>query len=770
MRPADHIENPRTFFLHKSRAGVPGRSFLPRPAARIHNHKPSDTIPRTSALLPSLLPASPLPASSATTSTAGLLTLPMATTVESRRSRLLDGTAVASGTRSARSTPGIVDVPGTLSAAHDGSDRGSSCNMRKRLERSTEASLPHQKRVKLTKREEADELPEKAPSTSSRTSGSLHSGKALCRRLKRKGIPHAQRMRVLEVRYARLAEALIASQAAHTERKIYELKRGSCEEFSNALEPIEATRDRRVRIAETRLALHKAQADKEWHAAKTSAHFDFVKCRGDLRSSLRQTVSERVFDLSREYRNMSAEMLGVNPNQTILERARAEKVKLVSPQGSTLTEKDEDLMMLDISPATGFEPGIDAGILSAVPILQTFVPPPPPPSAPAPAPAPSFPPPSHEASRPRPRSPARLEAIRRAARTLPMPDTDRLASRGAPGNRLQRGSMGSPHTSHSLNHSFNNVPTTQSGPLPGISSFMNQDDGQSHGVMPTDAPRRPYQQVQRPTQAAANPEVQSFPPSQPNRISPQVADRTSTGHVRQNSDLSFPPTTASNASVLMGPPFNPPLSYQTSRMPPPPPPPSLTQTPVLSRPSPWSRQESPPVTAMTVQSTSQPTRRVNETDNAAFNTSPAQPAMSSNPAFNAAIGSQSQYVGPVRPHHGMLQTQDGTGSQRPFPPASQGLDHTYTNPSVPFTPQHTPFGTPSSINGSSHRRLSSRDYKPGKTQGSLLHPFRNADHGGSSSSPNATSSPSLAFPYHANETTSTTARETNGILWGELRR
>lgn len=70
-------------------------------------------------------------------------------------------------------------------------------------------------------------------------------------------------------------------------------------------------------------------------------------------------------------------------------------------------------------------------MLIAVPILQTFVPTP----LPALAPAHLFPPPSHEASRPRPRSLARLDAIKRVERALAMLDTEKLASRGAPGYR-----------------------------------------------------------------------------------------------------------------------------------------------------------------------------------------------------------------------------------------------------------------------------------------------------------------------------------------------
>lgn len=197
------------------------------------------------------------------------------------------------------------------------------------------------------------ELPDDGSITSDSSSPNLKKShgtvtKVLHKKASRKIPPLAERMKVLEARYTRLADALRESELALVDDKLSALKKGTCQELNDCLLPVEEIRNQRLAIARKKFALQKLQVDREWQAAKTSAQYDFVKCRADLRSSIRQALSSQMFDIGREFRDLSAEVLGINPDPRILDRERSKSVSLTSPQPATLTETDEDFLLMNI--------------------------------------------------------------------------------------------------------------------------------------------------------------------------------------------------------------------------------------------------------------------------------------------------------------------------------------------------------------------------------------------------------------------------------------
>ncbi|CCG82939.1 protein of unknown function [Taphrina deformans PYCC 5710] len=187
----------------------------------------------------------------------------------------------------------------------------------------------------------------------------------------KKASPLVEKMRMLEARYAKVTRALLASESKHTEQQIMRIKKGVCPELNQLVEPLEAVRQQKTTIAEKKLSLQRCQADREWHASRTSAQYDFVKARADLRTSLRQALSRQVFDVSRDFRDLSAESLGVSSDTRLCQRYRSRERILSAPVGASLTEKDEDLILMDIVSTSG-PPGIDARVLAAAPILGAF--------------------------------------------------------------------------------------------------------------------------------------------------------------------------------------------------------------------------------------------------------------------------------------------------------------------------------------------------------------------------------------------------------------
>ena len=188
----------------------------------------------------------------------------------------------------------------------------------------------------------------------------------------RKAPPLLERMTVIAEQYKRLAAALIASETRYLDESAARVQSGACEELLTANEPLQRRLDERKRIAKLRLDLQKEQFDREWLAEKTQAHHDFIKKRGDLRSETRTALSKEVFNLSHEHRQLCSDSIGAGLDNDRTVNNRGGRHLLSAPNAATLTEKDEDFLLMDIRPVTRSSEEEDEAVLQAAPILHQF--------------------------------------------------------------------------------------------------------------------------------------------------------------------------------------------------------------------------------------------------------------------------------------------------------------------------------------------------------------------------------------------------------------
>lgn len=130
------------------------------------------------------------------------------------------------------------------------------------------------------------------------------------------------------------------------------IAKGTCEELNNSFEALEATHLCKMQAAETKLTVCKAQIDREWHAARTSAQYDFIMRRANLRDSTRRELVYQIFDVRREYRELNAKCLGMDSESKTLPIGLANTSSFCQfPQSATPSEIDEDCLSMNISVA-----------------------------------------------------------------------------------------------------------------------------------------------------------------------------------------------------------------------------------------------------------------------------------------------------------------------------------------------------------------------------------------------------------------------------------
>lgn len=567
---------------------------------------------------------------------------------------------------------------------------------------------------------------------------------------KKKVSPLTERMEVLRARYTRVALALLASEAAHVEFEMAEIKKGLSRELSTITQPLDEARQERLAIADKRLALQKAQADKEWNAARTCAQYDFVKQRGDLRTSMRQTMSRKVFDVSREYRHLSTEVLGVVPNHHLEELGRNLPVLMHSPQGASLTEKDEDLLLMDIQSKTAGPPEADARILAAAPILDGL-------TAPAKCIAQKRLVPSKRASRPKSRVLSQATSVqpeftarstadqalvqeRNHDPTSSLPATDYMTKKEKVPRSMTRDVIDT--------QSHLNAQSNRSGRA---TMKKKKSDVSKHGQRPQiEVPQLPPPSPQGHARTLSQPHPM-LAPKPPSLFPVRAVDGVSSGNIAQSREG----LQSSDVSSTVNHEYNP-----------------------------WPPQQKQPVSYLpTIDKSSRlPPLPMHKRE---FDNVFKRPAMSSNSAFNATIGSHAHYVSPShvsdaseaqRPSEAATISQSGQHNSLPFPQHIRPRPNSSTSPS-----------RGSSLFASPLHPLSG--HGPGSGSPGLLHPFRRSEplheSGIDQAMQQTPAGHSLPFPGHAsprdvsgqsfNASTPPSGQpesggKQGGILWGGLRR
>lgn len=184
-------------------------------------------------------------------------------------------------------------------------------------------------------------------------------------KLSRQVPSRADRMKVWSTRYTLLANALLACQTALINAQITRIKKGTCIEMNEQLRPLEKEYEQRIAVAKEKFAARKLQADREWHAARTFAQYNYAKGRADLRSSIRETLSSQVFQVRREFVALNANLLEVDSERNYIAEGLPQVKKLVSfPEPLSQVEIDEDYHHMKYGPAFGLAKSNAATTLS----------------------------------------------------------------------------------------------------------------------------------------------------------------------------------------------------------------------------------------------------------------------------------------------------------------------------------------------------------------------------------------------------------------------
>lgn len=486
---------------------------------------------------------------------------------------------------------------------------------------------------------------------------------SLQKKATQKALSLADRMNVLTDRYSKLAKALLVSEAYQLELSIASIKKGSCEELNIATRPLKARHDERIRVARLRLELQRAQIDREWLAARAQAQFDFVKKRGDLRSSMRQEMSQEVFQCSHEYRDMCSENVGINLDKQLVNKIHNAKLESSGPRPATLTEKDEDFLMMDIRPAV--QPGSDAMVLVTAPILDHLA-------------AESH----HEPKHSEPRK----------STTKSHPKVN--------------------HASRTIFHGSSNQVAEQSGPLPGISSWLKKEKNRTKKFPPTPPPKA-HHTFFMPGNPASQGSLQTSPfqtpQGSPAHTQTQFAypgpPSSSYGQISQLSDQPFVPRMGGysfgiNNNHDVPPPYN--RYSQTQSQPP---------------STPTHHQSTPP----------------------GSNISPHNRCDGSLPTYKNPLPL------PVSFHKEYHQTLD-----RP-PPSAPVFNHSYKSVLHPTSAD-----------------IPAQSYEGEQAHSSLLHPFRRSDAGRFDAYEKNSPSSHMPAEYYNGANAEPNSRP--GILWGGVRR